>query len=62
MGTPLLISFTNLYWVDDLDDQTSTAGYVFTLGYRPITWDCKKQQALFLSLVEVEYQATVNVN
>ena len=28
----------------------------------PITWDCKKQQALSLSLAEVEYRAVVNAN
>ena len=45
-GTPLLVSFTYSNWVDDTDDQKSTAGYVFSLGSALVTWDCKKQQAL----------------
>ena len=50
---------TNLTWYDD---RKSTAGYVFSLGSGPVTWACKKQQALALSLAEVEYRATVNVS
>jgi hypothetical protein len=61
-GTPLLICFTDLDWVGDLDDQKSTAGYVFNLGSGPVTWACKKQQAISLSSAEVEYRATVNAS
>ena len=39
----------------DPDDRKSTVGYVFNLGSGPITWACKKQQSLALSLAEVEY-------
>ena len=42
-GEPLLVGFIDSDWAGDLDDQKSTAGYVFSLGSRPITWDCKKQ-------------------
>jgi hypothetical protein len=42
-GNPLLVGFTDLDWVDNPDDQKSTTGYVFSLGSRPITWECKKQ-------------------
>jgi hypothetical protein len=31
-GTPLLVGFTDSYWVDDPDDRKSTAGDVFSLG------------------------------
>jgi hypothetical protein len=48
-GTPLLVGFTDSNWVRDLDDQKSTSGYVFSLGSEPITWACKKQQAMALS-------------
>ena len=54
-GKPLLVGFTDSYWADDPDDQNSTTGYVFSLGSGPITWDCKKQQALSLSSIEAEY-------
>ena len=51
-GEPLLVGFTDLDWVSDPDDQKSTGGYVFSLGSGPITWVCKKQQALALSSTE----------
>jgi hypothetical protein len=57
-----LVGFNDSYWVDDPDDQKSTAGYVFSLGSRPITWACKKQQAIALFSAEVEYRATVNAS
>jgi hypothetical protein len=31
-GTPLLVGFTDSDWADNLDDQNSTVGYVFSLG------------------------------
>jgi hypothetical protein len=59
-GTPLLVGFIDSDWVDDPDDQKSTASYVFSLGSRPVTWACKKQHDIALSSVEVEYRATIN--
>ena len=56
----MLVGFTNSYWASDLDDRKSTAGYVFSLGSGPVTWACKKQQALALSLAEAETRAVVN--
>ena len=61
-GTPLLVGFTNSDWADDLDDRKSIVVYVFSLGSGPVTWACKKQQALALSLVEAEYRTTVNAS
>ena len=58
----MLVGFTDSNWADDPDDQKSTAGYVFSLGSGPVTWACKKQQALALSSTEVEYLATVNAS
>eukprot|EP00253_Pinus_taeda_P016179 PITA_16179 len=40
----------------------STVGYVFTLGSGPITWACKKQGAIFLSLAEAEYRGAVEAS
>jgi hypothetical protein len=61
-GTPLLVGFTDSYWADELDDRNSTAGYVFSLGFGPVTWDCKKQHTIALSSSEAEYRAMINVS
>jgi hypothetical protein len=61
-GTPLLVGFTHSDWTDDLDDRNSTTGYVFSLFSGPVTWACKKQQAISLSSAEVKYQAMVNAS
>eukprot|EP00253_Pinus_taeda_P001508 PITA_01508 len=37
-------------------------GYVFTLGFGPITWACKKQRAISLSSAEEEYHGTVEAS
>ena len=58
----MLVGFTNSDWAGDPDDRKSTAGYVFSLGSRPTTWACKKQQALALSSAKVEYRAAVNAS
>jgi hypothetical protein len=57
-----LVSFTNSDWAGDPDDWKSTTGYVFSLGSIPVTWACKKQQAIALSSVEAEYRAVVNAS
>jgi hypothetical protein len=54
--------FIDFDWASELDDRKSTIGYVFTLGLGHITWDCKKQISLSLSLVEAEYHATVQAS
>ena len=56
----MFVGFTNSDWADNPDDQKSTAGYVFNLGSGPVTWTCKKQQALALSSTEAKYQVVVN--
>eukprot|EP00253_Pinus_taeda_P012232 PITA_12232 len=61
-ASPLLVDFIDSNWVGDLDDQKSTASYVFTLGSRPITWACKKQSAISLSSIEVEYRGTIEAS
>ena len=58
----MLVGFTNLDWADDPDDRNSTVGYVYSLASRPVTWACKKQQAIDLSSAEAEYQGAVNAN
>jgi hypothetical protein len=61
-GTPLLVGFTDFDWVGDPDDQKSTTGYVFSLGFRPVTWACKKQQALSLSSQKQSIEQQVNAS
>jgi hypothetical protein len=61
-GTPLLVGFTDSDWVGDPDDRKSTVGYVFNLGLGPVTWACKKQQAIALSSAESEYRVVVNAS
>eukprot|EP00253_Pinus_taeda_P006707 PITA_06707 len=61
-AAPLLVGFTDSDWAGDPDDRKSTAGYVFTLGSRPITWACKKQAATSLSSAEAEYRGAVEAS
>ena len=56
----MLVGFTDSDWAGDLNDRKSTGGYVFSLGSRPVTWACKKPQALALSLAEADYRAAIN--
>jgi len=57
-----LIGFTDSDWAGDPNDQKSTAGYVFTLGSRPITWACKKQSSISLSSTEAEYRGVIEAS
>eukprot|EP00253_Pinus_taeda_P006194 PITA_06194 len=61
-ASPLLVGFTDSDWTGDPDDRKSTAGYVFTLGSGPITWACKKQDAIYLSSAEAEYRGAVEAS
>jgi hypothetical protein len=61
-GTPLLVGFTDSDWASDPNDRKSTTGYVFSLGSGPVTWACKKQQAISLSYIEAEYREAVNAS
>jgi hypothetical protein len=59
-GTPLLVGFTDSYWVGDLDDRNSIVGYVFIFGSVPTAWADNKQQVISISSVEAEYRAMAN--
>eukprot|EP00253_Pinus_taeda_P021510 PITA_21510 len=61
-ASPLLVGFTDSDWAGDPNDQKSTVIYVFTLGSRPITWACKKQSAISLSSVEIEYCGVIEAS
>eukprot|EP00253_Pinus_taeda_P027095 PITA_27095 len=51
-----------MFEAGDPDNRKSTVGYVFTLGSGPITWACKKQGAISLSLVEAEYCGAIEAS
>jgi hypothetical protein len=61
-GIPLLVGFTDSYWVENSYDRKSTEGYFFILHSGPITWAYKKQQTIAISSTEVEYQVVVNAS
>eukprot|EP00253_Pinus_taeda_P030977 PITA_30977 len=61
-ASPLLVGFTDFDWVGDPDDQKSTACYVFTVGFEPITWACKKQSVISLSLAEAKYCGAIEAS
>ena len=44
-------------WGEDVDNQKSTSGYVYTLAGRAIAWQSKKQTTVALSSTEAEYVA-----
>eukprot|EP00253_Pinus_taeda_P029487 PITA_29487 len=58
-ASPLLIGFIDSDWAGDSDNQKSTASYVFTLGFGPITWACKKHSVISLSSVEEDYRGAI---
>jgi hypothetical protein len=60
-STLYLIGFTNSDWVGDSTDRKSTSSYSLNIGSGPICWSSKKQVAISLSLVEVEYRGVVNI-
>ena len=55
-----LVGYTDSDWVGDSIDRKSTSRYVFMFGGGPICWSSKKQVAIALSSVEVEYRGAVN--
>eukprot|EP00253_Pinus_taeda_P009756 PITA_09756 len=61
-ASPLLVGFTDSSWASDRDDRKPTASYVFTLGLGLITWACKKQTAISLSLAKAEYHGAIEAS
>ena len=52
-----LVRYSDSDWCGDIDDQKSTAGYVFFMGDTAFTWLSKKQPIVTLSTCEAEYVA-----
>eukprot|EP00253_Pinus_taeda_P010425 PITA_10425 len=61
-ASPLLVGFTDSDWAGGPDDRKFTVDYAFTHGSGPITWACKKQGAISLSLAEAEYRGAVEAS
>ncbi|CAN6310868.1 unnamed protein product [Urochloa humidicola] len=55
--TPKLMGYSDSDMAGDLDGRRSTAGIIFFLGSRPITWQSQKQEVVALSTCEAEYVA-----
>ena len=55
----MLIGFTDVDWVEDIDDKKPLIGYAFTLGNVVISWSSKKQPSVELLTTEVEYKEVV---
>ena len=53
----ILQGFSNSDYAGNLDDKTSTSGYLFTNGSTPISWLSKKQNSTSRSFCESEYRA-----
>ena len=51
------VGFSDADWGGDLDDRTSTSGYVFQVGGTAISWRSKNQAYVALSTAEAEYIA-----
>jgi hypothetical protein len=51
-----LIGYSDSDWASNLDDQRSTTGYSFDIGFRIVSWSSKKQPTVSLSYTEEEYK------
>ena len=58
VGTPSsLEGYTDASWITNLEDHTSTSGWVFLLGGGAISWASKKQSCITTSTMESEFVA-----
>lgn len=55
----LLVGYVDSDCASDLDKQSSTIGYVFTLAGGPISWRPTLQFTVALSTTDVEYMAVI---
>ncbi|PKI45839.1 hypothetical protein CRG98_033760 [Punica granatum] len=56
------IDYNDADWARDMDEHKSTTGYVFLLNGGVVTWACKKQTCIALSMIEakdIAYSAVV---
>lgn len=52
-----LVTFSDSDWASNVDDRSSTTGYIVMLAGGPISWKSKGQHSIALSSAEAEYVA-----
>ena len=55
-----LTSYSNSDWARDIDDNKSTLGYAFNIGFGVVSWNSEKQPSVSLSSTKAEYKALCN--
>ena len=53
----VLVGYCDSDWDGDLDTRKSTTGYCFFLGRSLVSWCCKRQPTVAVSVTEAEYVA-----
>ena len=51
----ILVGYSDADFVGDIDNRTSTSGYLLNLGSTTISWSCKKQPTIANSSTEAKY-------
>ncbi|KAF3663266.1 RNA-binding KH domain-containing protein [Capsicum annuum] len=55
-----LFMYSDVDWAGDINDRSSTSGYILYLGANPISWSSKKQRSVARSSTEAEYRAVAS--
>ena len=50
-----LVGYSDVGFSGDIDDRTSTLGYLMNMGSTTISWNCKKQTTIANSSAKAEY-------
>lgn len=58
--SPGLFMYSDADWAGDINDRTSTSGYILYFGQNPISWSSKKQRTVARSSTEAKYRAVAS--